>query len=193
MPEKISLAKRFFYGPFPWARAIGIPVAVIVLVFLDAGGLTLFVLGLIGGAAGAYRLVQGIWAVTTHPSREYRAVGVRRAISGALTIAGLFAAFSVFDESFDRAEETGLQLAGRVQAACKLGARCPEDLSKTGWDKATAGWVYQFPLEYFLHESDREFSLWVRAGIDEGTMFLGGADRELRRCSRLEFEIDACK
>lgn len=185
--------KHFFHGPFSWARAIGVPVAVIMLVFLDAGGLTLFVIGVLAGALALFRLAQGMWTVSTHPSRDQRAVGVRRAASGALTIAGLCAAFLVFDASFDRAEETGRDLALRLQAACNTGAGCPHGLDEAGWADHTAGWVYRFPLVYAVDEPSDGFSLWVRAGVDEGTMFFGGRDRALESCSRMQFEVGGCK
>lgn len=193
VPAGTSFKARLFQGPFPWARALGVPVVVTMLVFLDAGGLMLFVVGVIFLAAGAYRLAQGIWTIGTHPSRARRAVGARKAVSGSLTIAGICAAFVVFNASFDRAEETGRLLAGRLQAACTAGARCPGSLEAAGWTASTAGWVYRFPLIYARDDSGDGFSLWVRAGIDEGTMFFGGRDRAVESCSRMQFEVDRCE
>lgn len=181
-----------FRGPFSWARALGVPVVIVVAVFLDSGGLTLFLAGVLAVVAGAFRLVQGTWTVSTHPIREHRAVGVRKMVSGALAICGVGAAFAVFDASFDRAEAAGRRVAESLQDACETGARCPESLEEAGWPHAKAGWVYRFPLIYSQTGSGKEYILWVRAGIDEGTIFLGGRNRQLESCSRIEFDVHGC-
>lgn len=186
------MMRALFAGRFSWARAIGVPMAVIVAVFLDAGGLTLQILGFFAGIAGLLRLVEGTWARLRNPVPEGRAAGTRKAVSGTLTLAGLAAAAVVFLVSFERAREAGRRAAERVQAACNTEAGCPQDLGALGWAERSAGWAYRFPLHYVVHKSGATYALWVRAGIDQGTVFAGGRDQPLVSCSRLAFEQKRC-